>query len=201
MAQSVYVSDQFQITLRENPAQNASINAMLPSGAKLEVLETTEHWLRVRTSDGRTGWILKRFAMDRLPRAQIIERLQERIADLEQSNSGARETIEKLREARNRLDAKLKSTNQTLSRIRREYQELREDAPRLPEIKNELQETRNRLQNSLARTEELKEKNEALRSRHSQLWFLVGAGVVFVSCLIGFILGRLRRKKSRSVFI
>lgn len=200
-AQTVYVSDNFRITLREQPAQNASINSMLSSGAKLEVLEETESWLRVRTQDDQTGWILKRFAMDRLPRAQIVERLRERIAELEQTDSEARKTIEGLKEDKNRLASELESTNKTLSNLRQDYQELRKDVPNLPQIKEELEKTRNRLQSSLAQIEELKEKNASLRSRKSQLWFMVGAGVVFVSCFIGFLLGRIRRKKSRSVFM
>jgi SH3 domain protein len=199
-AQTVYVSDNFRITLRENPKQNASINSMLSSGAKLEVLKETENWLRVRTEEDQTGWILKRFAMDRLPKAQVVERLRERIAGLEQTSSKARETIQELKGDKNRLASELESTNKTLSRIRQDYQELRKDVPNLPQLKEDLQKTRNRLQNSLAQIEELKGKNATLRSRKSQLWFLVGAGVVFLSCFIGFLLGRIKRKKSRSVY-
>lgn len=199
-AQTVYVSDSFRITLRESPAQNAPINSMLSSGAKLEVLEETGNWLRVRTEEDQTGWILKRFSMDRLPKAQVVQRLRERIAQLEQAGSEARETIKQLKEDRNRLASELKSTNKTLTRLRQDHEELRQDVPDLPQIKEDLQKTRNRLQNSLAQIEELKERNESLRSRKSQLWFLIGAGVVFLSCFIGFLLGRIRRKKSRSLY-
>ncbi|MEF8824281.1 MAG: TIGR04211 family SH3 domain-containing protein [Desulfohalobiaceae bacterium] len=199
-AQTVYVSDNFRITLRNSPVQNAQINSMLSSGAKLEVLEETENWLRVRTEEDKTGWILKRFSMDRLPKAQVVERLRERIAELEQTGSKARKTVQELKEDNSRLASELESTNNTLSELRQDYQKLRNDVPNLPQIKEELEKTRNRLQNSLAQIEELKARNASLRSRKSQLWFLVGAGVVFISCFIGFLLGRIKRKKSRSVY-
>jgi len=199
-AQTVYVSDNFRITLRNSPKQNASINSMLSSGAKLEVLKETENWLRVRTEKDKTGWILKRFSMNRLPKAQVVERLRERLAELEQTRSKNRETIQELTEDKKRLASELESTNNTLTALRQDYQKLRNDVPDLPQIKEELEKTRNRLQNSLAQIEKLKARNVSLRSRESQLWFLVGAGVVFVSCFIGFLLGRIRRKKSRSVY-
>ncbi|MCF8085679.1 MAG: TIGR04211 family SH3 domain-containing protein, partial [Desulfohalobiaceae bacterium] len=199
-AQAVYVADHFRITLRARPAQNARIVAMLDTGAKLEVLEEREHWLRVRTGQDQTGWILKRFSMERLPHEQVVQRLRERIDRLEEETSQASRTIETLQKTKSRLTAELKDTNQTLQRVREKYAKLQSEVPDLPKIKQALQTTRNELQTSRERVQKLEQENQSLRSRNTQLWFLAGAGTVFVSCFIGFILGRIRRKKPRSVY-
>jgi SH3 domain protein len=199
-AQTVYVADQFRITLRKNPAQNARILAMLSSGTKLEVLEENKHWLRVRTPQDRTGWILKRFSMERIPREQVVRRLRERVASLEEQKNRTRQTIERLQVTNSRLAEELKSTNQSLNQVREKYGQLQSEVPDLPQIKKALRTTRKELQASRTRIQELEKVNKSLRSRANQLWFLAGAGTVFVSCFIGFILGRIRRKKPRSVY-
>jgi len=199
-ARTVYVADQFRITVRQSPSQSARITAMLSTGDRLEVLETRKNWLQVRTEKGQTGWILRRFAMERLPRAQVVKRLRNRIETLEQSGSKAKETMAQLQEAKTRLSDKLKATNQTLQQVREKYEKLRSEVPDLPKIKEQLQKTRNQLQDSQAQIKALEEENASLRSRRTQLWFLSGAGVVFISLFLGFILGRRGRKKTRSVY-
>lgn len=199
-AQDVYVADHFRITLREKPAENARIIAMLETGTKLEVHEERKYWLRVTTDQNQTGWILKRFSMERPPHEQVVQRLRERIDSLANKTSQASRTIQTLKKTKSRLSADLRSTNQTLQRIREKYAKLKSEVPDLPKVKNDLQTTRNELQASRGRIQKLEQENESLRSRRTQLWFLAGAGTVFASCLIGFILGRIRRKKPRSVY-
>ncbi|MCF8029843.1 MAG: TIGR04211 family SH3 domain-containing protein [Desulfohalobiaceae bacterium] len=200
VARTVHVTDELRITLRESPGQKKRILKTLPTGTSLEVLQERENWLRVETEKGREGWVLKRYTMERLPYKQTNERLKAKIADLEDKHNQAKEKIQRLEKAKNRLASQLESTNQTLRQVRQDYRTLQEEAPKLPEIKNSLAQTRDRLQASQTQVKELRQKLDSLRSRNSQFWFLAGAGVVFISCLIGFLLGRIRRRKSRSLY-
>ena len=199
-ARTVHVTDELRITLRESPDQEESILTTLPTGTSLEVLQERENWLRVETEKGRKGWVLKRFTMERLPYKQINERLKAKIADLEDKHNQAKKTIQRLEKTKNRLANQLESTNQTLRQIRQEYSTLQEEVPNLPEIKKSLAQTRDRLQASQTQIKELRQNLESLRSQNTQFWFLAGAGVVFISCLIGFLLGRIRRRQSRSLY-
>ena len=150
-AKSVYVTDHFRITLRQSPSQTAQIKSMLSTGDRLEILETRENWLRVRTDEGQTGWILRRFSMERLPRALVVDRLRERVETLEKENTRAEQRIRELTQARNRLSEDLESTNQTLQQVQGEYEELRNEVPDLPRIKEQLEQRGKELKDSQPR--------------------------------------------------
>ena len=70
-AQTRYVTDIFEITLRSGKSTQNEIVRMLPSGTALEVIETDAKsgYTRVRTPSGKDGWVLSRYLMD-LPSAR-----------------------------------------------------------------------------------------------------------------------------------
>ena len=69
MAESVWVSDQFEIMLRTGPSTSNAIQRMLGSGTELESLETDAEsgYSRVTTSGGTEGWVLTRYLMGEPP--------------------------------------------------------------------------------------------------------------------------------------
>jgi SH3 domain protein len=90
-AQTRYVSDRLEVTLRTGTSTQHSIVRMLPSGTRLEVLETepASGYARVRTADGVEGWVLSRYLMDQpAAREQLaaanrrVETLNARVAEL-----------------------------------------------------------------------------------------------------------------------
>ena len=77
--ETMYVTDQLYLSLREGPdeAQPASIH--IPSDTKVEVLETENDWAKVALPDGRTGWVMKKYLVDDVPKSVVIEGLKEQI--------------------------------------------------------------------------------------------------------------------------
>ena len=65
-AESAWVSDEFEITLRSGPSTSNAIQLMLKSGTELEVLERDREsgYARVRTGGGTEGWVLTRYLMN-----------------------------------------------------------------------------------------------------------------------------------------
>ena len=59
-AQSAWVTDQFEITLRSGPSTSNAIQLMVGSGMRLDVLErdADSGYTRVRTPGGTEGWVL-----------------------------------------------------------------------------------------------------------------------------------------------
>ena len=65
MAESRYVSDTLEITMRSGKGTSYGITRMLRSGTRLEVLEIDKKsgYTKVRTKSGKEGWVLSRFLM------------------------------------------------------------------------------------------------------------------------------------------
>ena len=124
-AQTVYVTDSLEITLRSGPSATRKIVKMLPSGTPLQILDQTTSWYRVRSQEGQTGWVLKRYVMQDLPKKMLINDLQNKIKTLEKSESQAQATIEELRSENRELSSALKQTKERLAMVSSDHQALR----------------------------------------------------------------------------
>jgi SH3 domain protein len=73
-AEIKYVTDDLQLALHEEQGSKGSLLKRLPSGTKLEVLEESGMFSRVRTPDGIEGWTKSGFLMTRKPAsARVLE--------------------------------------------------------------------------------------------------------------------------------
>ncbi|MFO7801376.1 MAG: TIGR04211 family SH3 domain-containing protein [Desulfovermiculus sp.] len=124
-AQTVYVTDSLEITLRSGPDTSRKIIKMLPSGSPMQILSQTKSWYRVRTESGQTGWVLKRYVMQKIPQKMLINDLQDKIDSLEKSSSQAESTIERLRAENQELSTTLKQTQEKLTNVSSDHQALR----------------------------------------------------------------------------
>jgi SH3 domain protein len=199
-AQSLYVSDKFQITLRTGPSQEHKIIAMLPTGTKLEVLQELPEWIQVSTPDGKQGWVLKQFTMQRLPREQEISQLQTRLQKLQQQAGSSQEQNARLEQEKQELQAELQSLQDRLQSLEQSHQDLQEDAGNIQEIKQELERAKTALKLNRKQVSELRQENQEIRFNNNLYWFLAGAGTFFIAALLGFFLGRMQRKKGKKVY-
>ena len=80
-AESVWVTDQFEITLRSGPSTSNAIQLMLSSGTELEVLERDAEtgYTRVRTQGGTEGWVLTRYLMNEASAREQLATLTSRL--------------------------------------------------------------------------------------------------------------------------
>ena len=79
LAETMYVTDRLYLSLRNVPHPEQPAVALLASDTKVEVLQTEGDWAEVTLEDGRTGWVLKRFLVENLPKSLIIEELRREI--------------------------------------------------------------------------------------------------------------------------
>mgnify|MGYP000382581296 CR=1 FL=1 len=193
-----YVSDDFEITMRSGPGASNNIKRMLTSGTPLTVLQEQSSWIKVRTPQGTEGWIMKRYAMEQTPKEEKIEKLQDKIKALK-SNQKVQLTQE-LKEKNQNLQDQLKQTQSKLKKLQERHAKLKAASGQVMQIKKDFQSTQKELQKSKQKISSLQEENSKLRSHIRLYWFIAGGSIVFVSALIGFVLGRLQRKKSKKVY-
>lgn len=200
LSSTLYVSDQFQITLRTGPSQEHKIIRMLPTGTRLQVLENLPEWIRVRAPEGQEGWVLKRFTMQRLPREQELGQLQARLQELEEQAGSSQEQSALLQNEKQKLQTELQDVRQRLQDLGQKHQSLKQDAGNVQGIKKELERSKIALELNREQVRKLRQENQSLRSNNRLYWFLAGAGTFAAAGLLGFLLGRTQRKKSKKVY-
>lgn len=184
-AETRYVNDLLEITLRTGPGLDYRIVRMLQSGQQLEVLETTEGWTRVRLPDGTTGWVFTRYLSEDKPSSTMLESLREEIGPLRNRVQSLAEENQRLIKHNQELGDKLAETQSELERIRKEYNSLKEASSDYLKLKNEYSVLRNTLDEKEKRIQTLEKQVSDTRLSSNLRWFLAGAGVLLLGMIIG----------------
>ncbi len=199
-AQTAYVDDQLEITLRSGESTSHSIVRMLSSGTRVSVLDANADsgYTHVRTADGREGYVLSRFltrqpiARDRLAAAQ------RELGGLRERNQSLTEELRTLRDEKQQSDAEGSSLAEQNERLSADLESIRRTSANALNIDAENKRIRSELASAGQRIASLEDDNRSLSKRSAQTWFLAGAGAVLAGALLGFVLPRLRwRKRSK----
>ncbi|UCH81287.1 MAG: TIGR04211 family SH3 domain-containing protein [Nitrospiraceae bacterium] len=208
-ADTQYVSDQLIITLREGKGNEYKIIKTLKAGTPLEIIEESEHYLKVRTESGSEGWVLKQYITRETPKPVIIAGLEKEIARLntkiEQYKKDKESLQDELKTARSDHNSKIRDLQQNASESQGKAEQTSRDLKDVSEKYNALLNSAkdvvllvNERDNIKASNIELQTKTEQLQKendelKHSQMiwWFGAGGGVFFV----GWIVGKISRQK------
>ncbi|MFP4561130.1 MAG: TIGR04211 family SH3 domain-containing protein [Thiohalorhabdus sp.] len=187
-AETRYVSDELEITLRRGKSDQHKILGSVESGAEVEVLEVDQEagFTRVQTPSGTEGWVLTRYLMDE-PAAR------DRIADMRERLERNQERMEEMEGQREELQALEKENGE----LTRELEELKEVSSNAVDLKERAETLDQKNQEQAEELKRLQEENSRLQDLSAQTWFTRGAGVIIAGMLVGLILPRIRFRKKR----
>lgn len=199
-AQSAWVTDEFEITLRTGPSTSNAIRLSLSSGSRLEILEEDGEagYTRVRTAGGTEGWVLTRYLMNE-PSAR------EQLTDLTNQLSSASDEGASLATQLNSIRGEYREAEQQIGRLEREKEvlqgeldEIRRTAANVLAIDSQNDELQEKLTNAEIEIDRLNEEVRALTGQSTRSWFITGAAVLVGGIILGLILPRLRwQRRSR----
>ena len=88
LAETRYVSDTLEITMRSGKGTSYGITRMLRSGTPVEVLEDDKDtgYTQVRTTGGKEGYVLTRFLMKGQAARDRLAEAEKKLAELELEN-------------------------------------------------------------------------------------------------------------------
>ena len=199
-AETRYVTDQLEATLRTGESVTHRIIRMVDSGTALEVLGTNPKsgYSRVRTEDGREGFILTRQLMDEAPPRERVIQLEAKLKELQQAPEQLSAKLAALQDeygALERSHAKLESVKRDLEAELIAVKRAAADPLAIAEERNAL---RKQVADLTRQVEELKAQNAEAANDQAQRWFMIGGGVAFGGLLLGLILPHLRLRRQRS---
>ena len=197
-AETRYVTDEFEITLRSGPSSTHTIQRMLKSGASLTVLERDEEtgYSHVKTSGGTDGWVLNRYLM-REPAARVqLERLSSQLAKVTEGSLRVRaNAIKKTHDDATKRITALERDNKNLQD---ELTNIKSIAANVLAIDQQNDELSQDLSHKDAQINSLLKENQILSSDTQRDWFIAGALVLFAGLFLGLFIPKIQwRKRSR----
>ena len=197
VAETRYISDRLEITMRSGKGTAYGITRMLRSGTPVEVLEVDKNsgYSHVRTSSGKDGWVLSRFLMKGQAARDLLATAEKNLAELELENSKMSATIATLTKEKNAIDKSLAALDGESRSISQELAEIKRTASSALALDSENKNLKARVVSLERQMQTLHQENESLKDRTARDWFMVGAAVVLLGIIIGLIIPRIRFRK------
>ncbi len=195
-AESAFITDVFEVTLRTGPGIDHKIVAMLRSGQPLTVTEAGDEWSRVVLADGKEGYVLSRFISIGPPARLSLERVRDAHEALKTKAASLEEENSRLVSENKALEKQLETVSTRLDALNKEYAELKSDSSDFFSLKKRYEQAAGQLQEKTERANKLEEEVSRLQLNRNIRWFLSGAGVLALGFLIGFSAKKQRRRSS-----
>lgn len=196
-AETRYVSDQLETTLRRGPTLGHAILRMLKSGTALEVLEhdAENGHTRVKTSAGLEGWVLSRYLMTEPDARTQVDKMAKQISSAVTQEGSVRAQLNAMKDEYEGTKKRLLTLEGENKRLTEQLDSIRKTSANAIAIDKE----NKKLQDKLSITEErfngLQQRNSELEDHRQKDWFFAGALVLLGGVALGLILPLLTRKK------
>jgi SH3 domain protein len=197
---AAYITDSWDFSFRSGPGNQYRIKAMLPSGQEVEILQRRETWTQIQLPDGRSGWVITRALMNRVPWEVRAKRLENEKQALNERYSNFEENWDNLTARNEELTERYNETAEALETLKAEYEELKRGATNYLELKKDYDIVKSTLAEELEKNDALEQQNKELKSSQNIKWFATGALVLLVGWLIGLVMGRSRKKQRQSLY-
>jgi SH3 domain protein len=199
LAETRYVSDNLEITMRSGKGTSYGIIRMLRSGTPVDVIEEDKEagYTHVRVKGGKEGWVLSRFLMKGQAARDRLAAAEKNLAELELDNRKMETSMATLTDQKAALEKELAALEGQTRNVSQELSEIKRTASSALAIDSENKDLKSRVVSLERQLQTLQQENEGLRDRTARDWFMVGAGVVLLGIIVGLIIPRIRwRKKS-----
>ncbi len=199
-AQTRYVTDQTEITLRSGQSTRHAIKRMLDSGTRVQVLERDPDsgYVRVTLPDGTDGWVLGRLLMDEPAARDQLAAMRQRVEGFDDVERGLREQITDLEAENATLSANLSNVQGQNATLSTDLEQVRNTSRNALNIASENDVLKARVADNEETIDLLMAENAELKTRATQRWFLIGAGVIVAGIILGLLLPRMRPRRRSS---
>ena len=196
-AESRYVSDRFEITLRTGPNVENKILEMIPSGVRLEILTPDEGgYTHVRKPGGEEGYVLSRYLADEPNARDQLASMRRRLSELQQEPGKITGQLSVLREQHDKLKQQHEIVVSESQAQQAKLESITSASANVVALVEGRDTLRAELKEMSQRVGQLQKTNRAYRNSDDREWFLIGAGVLLGGIILGLILPRLRRRRS-----
>lgn len=199
-AESVWVSDQFEVMLRTGPSTSNAIDRMLPSGTALEVLERDAEagYARVRTAAGTEGWVLARYLMAEPSAREQLMTLTKRLTSAKAAGGSLASQLDAIKGEYDRATRRISKLERNNSQLEASLADIKRTSSNVLSINSQNKELRNELEITRIQADAFEQQNRELTSQTTRYWFLTGAIVLIFGMVLGVWVPRIKwQRRSR----
>ena len=196
VAETVYVSEDFEITMRTGPASDRKIISLVQSGKALEILEKGAEWSMVRDHNGKEGWVLNRYITPNQPCAMVLGRVRQDFDVLTAKYKDLKDNFDNLSAQKKATDSDLSQNQKDRDELSTAYETLKKEAADFLKLKQRHKQVSADLEAEKTLSAKLDEENMQLKRSRIIQWVLTGGGIMLVGFFIGLFSSS--RRKSRS---
>ena len=200
MAQSAWVSDEFEVTLRTGPSTSNAIELMVSSGTRLEILEQDAEsgYSRVRTGGGTEGWVLTRYLMDEPAAREQLQALTSQLTDANAEGASMTSQLSAIRGEYDTASNRIRQLEQENAELQANVDDISQKAANTLAIDRQNQDLQQKLTDAEIQVNVLEQEKDQLVSQSNRNWFITGALVLFGGVLLGLLLPRMKfQRRSR----
>lgn len=195
VAETKYIAESFEITLRTGPGTDRKIIAMIPAGKQVEIVHKGDDWSEV-TYNGKQGFVLTRYLTDELPTSLALERLQNRHNGLLAKNTELQTRSNELTNENKQLKETLSKTQNDLSGLTTEHETLRQGSSEYLSLREKYDQVIKDLSETRAKAESFESQVNKLSHKEFTEGMLYGGGILVFGVFMGLIFRRPKRKTS-----
>jgi SH3 domain protein len=198
--ENAWITDQFEVTMRNGKSNKQAIVRMLSSGTKLEVLQRDDEagYAFVRSRSGAEGWVLTRYLLRRPPARVTLPNIEAQLAKGAEERKKLNRDLRGVREENAALKRQLNQTESSGDDLQRELARISSLSSNTVQIDAENRQFKETLAETQQALEDSRDESRRLASRSNREWFVIGALVVMFGILVGLIVPRIRWKKKSS---
>jgi SH3 domain protein len=196
-AETAWVSDQFEITLRSGPSTSNAIDRMLKSGRELEVLQRDAEtgYSQVRTNAGTEGWVLTRYLMNEASAREQLATLTGQLTNANSTGNSLESQLVAIKGEQDGAKRTINSLERQKSRLEQELTEIKRTAANVLSINNQNKDLREQLAAAEIQAATLEQQNRELSSQTTRYWFMTGALVLLFGMILGLWAPKIRWKR------
>lgn len=201
-AETRYVTDQIEVTLRAGEGSRYKILKMLPSGTALDVLgvNKTSKYARVRTEDGTLGFVLEAELQTEPAARNRMAEMEARLAELQQAPDTLTAKLARAQSEQADLKTRYEGLEREKQRLEQQLATIRQASANVLDITNDRERLRLQVADLTRTRADLEQENRDLKNQTNQRWFMIGAGVLVGGVLLGLLLPHLRLGRRKSAW-
>jgi len=196
MAETVYVTENFEITMRTGPGVDRKIISLVQSGNGLQVLEKGKDWSRVRTHNGKEGWVLNRYLTPNEPCEMVLDRVKKEYDAMVVKYEEMKTQLDDLQQSKKTTDSDLSQSRQERDSLSAAYESLKKESSDFLQLKENHKQVVAELEAEKTKSAKLDEENMQMKRSRIIQWVLTGGGIMLIGFFIGIFSSS--RRKSRS---